>query len=118
MIVPLHPKAQLALAHDVLAGGAEWSEDERAELRGFIETESRFRNWLEVQFDDINRAIRDNAVWSSPLLQGEADDDAITVNTLKRAIIQKSAIEPRSMAQLRNPTAARADDNPQAQPEG
>lgn len=83
---------------DVLDARTDWSEEECRELRAFIETEARFRSWLETQFADLDQAIRENTVWTSPLLQDESDE--INVNTLKRAIVEKSARAPDSMAQL------------------
>jgi hypothetical protein len=88
---------------DVLEGRSDWTESERNELREFIESEPRFRSWLEVHYADIDIAIRENAVWSSPLLQDEAENDENTANTLMRAVIQRSATDTGSMAQLRNP---------------
>ncbi len=85
---------------DVLEGGTDWSADEVEEFRQFLD-EPRIVIWLQAQFDKVDDAIRDNPVWGSELLVNDMDSDEIDVSTIKRAIIQKSAMEPGAMAQLR-----------------
>lgn len=104
---------------DVLEGRTDWSPDDIEDLRQFMAHDPRFGPWLQAQFDDINVAIRDNPVWDSELLVNDVASDDIDVPLLKRAIIQKSAIEPGAMAQLRavktQPVAEAAtgvDDDP------
>lgn len=83
---------------DVLEGRTDWSPDEVEEFRRFLD-EPRIGAWLQVQYDEIDDAIRNNAVWGSQLANEESDD--IDVPSLKRAIIQRSAADPSAMMQLR-----------------
>jgi|CXWL01.1.fsa_nt_gi hypothetical protein len=85
---------------DVLAGRSDWSVAEVEEFRQFLD-EPRVGIWLQTQFDELNDAIRDNPVWDSELLVNDVESDEFDVPMLKRAIIQKSAAEPKAMAQLR-----------------
>ena len=89
---------------DVLEGRTDWSPDDIEDLRQFMTHDLRFGPWLQAQFGDINVAIRDNPVWESELLVNDLASDDIDVPLLKRAIIQKSAIELDAMRQLRNGT--------------
>ena len=89
---------------DVLESRSDWSLDEVEEFRTFLTTEPRFGPWLQAQFDELNQAIQDNPVWGSELLENDLASNDIDVPMIKRAIIQKSAMEPNAMAQLRAPT--------------
>jgi hypothetical protein len=89
---------------DVLEGRTDWSPDEVEELRGFL-AEPRFLSWLQVEFDAIDAAIRDNPVWDSELLDNDLASDQIDVPMLKRAIIQRSVLEMNAMEQLRGAKA-------------
>ncbi|MDG4596310.1 MAG: hypothetical protein P9F75_11595 [Candidatus Contendobacter sp.] len=91
---------------DVLEGRSDWSPEEVEEFRAFL-TEPRLGPWLQAQFDEINQAIQGNPVWASKLLENELASSDIDVPMIKRAIIQKSAMEPNAMAQLR--ASKRAD---------
>lgn len=104
---------------DVLQGRSDWSADDVGELRHFVEHEPRFPPWLQVQFDDIDTAIRDNPIWGSELLKVRDSGNPIDVNVIKRAVIQKSAADPDAMRQLRNgkklESAAQAANKAQSQ---
>lgn len=91
---------------DVLEGRSDWSPEEVDEFRQFLD-EPRIEAWLQAQFDEIDAAIEDNPVWGSELL--DLKSDGIDVNSLKRFIVQKSALEPDAMRQLRNGTKPSAD---------
>lgn len=93
---------------DVLEGRSDWSPEEVEEFRAFL-TEPRLGSWLQAQFDEINQAIQGNSVWASKLLENELALSDIDVPMIKRAIIQKSAMEPDAMAQLRTPKRAAPD---------
>jgi hypothetical protein len=92
---------------DILEGLSDWSPDEVEEFREFLTSEPRFKPWLQAQFEELNQAIKDNPVWGSDLLDNEFASDKIDVPMIKRAIIQKSAMEVGAMAQLR--ARSRAD---------
>ncbi|MBS0557738.1 MAG: hypothetical protein JSR27_10040 [Proteobacteria bacterium] len=81
---------------DVLAGRSDFSPDEIAEFAQWLESEPRMATWLQQQFEDINIAIQECSVWNSSLL---ADDVAALI---KRTLIEKAALEPGSMQQLRS----------------
>lgn len=85
---------------DVLEGRSDWSADEVEEFRQFLD-EPRIGDWLQTQFDEIDDAIKNNPVWGSAPLANDGASDEIDVPMLKRSIIQKSAAELGSMAQLR-----------------
>jgi hypothetical protein len=51
----------------VLAGKADWSQDEIDELRIWLDTNPKIEPWLQQQYDDIDAAIQNNTVWQSPL---------------------------------------------------
>lgn len=84
---------------DVLEGRSDWSLDEVEEFRQFLD-EPRIGGWLQAQFDEIDDAITNNPVWGSNLL--DLTSEEIDVPRLKRVIIQKSAMAPDAMRQLRN----------------
>lgn len=88
---------------DVLEGRSDWSPDEVEEFRAFLTNEPRFGPWLQAQFDELSQAIHDNAAWESDLLENDVASNDIDVFTIKRVIIQKSAMEAGAMAQLRAP---------------
>ncbi|MBP7623351.1 MAG: hypothetical protein KA763_05220 [Xanthomonadales bacterium] len=88
---------------DVLEGRTDWSPAEIEEFRHFFD-EPRFSAWLQVQFDEIDEAIRNSPVWHSELLANDLNSDEIDVPMLKRAIVQKSALESDAMRQLRKGT--------------
>jgi hypothetical protein len=52
---------------DVLAGKADWSEDEVQEFRTWLDTNEKINAWIAREFEVINAAIRDNLVWNTPL---------------------------------------------------
>ena len=86
---------------DVLEGRSNWSADEVEEFRQLLE-EPRMVNWLQTQFDEISDAIRDNMVWASELLANDLESDELDVPMLSRAVVQKSALQPDAMRQLRD----------------
>lgn len=86
---------------DVLEGRSDWSADEVEEFRRFLD-EPRIGDWLQAQFDEIDSAIKNNPLWGSELLQERFGE--IEVHSLKRTIVQNSALEPDAMRQLRNGT--------------
>ncbi|MGA0588856.1 hypothetical protein ACO2Q2_17305 [Dyella sp. KRB-257] len=86
---------------DVLEGRSDWSADEVEEFRAFLTSAPHIAVWLQAQFDELNQAIQDNAVWGSQLLDNDVAPNNIDVPMIKRAIIQKSAMEPNAMMQLR-----------------
>jgi hypothetical protein len=88
---------------DVLEGRSDWSAEEVAEFRTFLTGEPRVGPWLQAQFDKLKQTIQDNSVWGSDLLENDLPPNDIDVPMIKRAIIQKSAMEPNAMAQLRRP---------------
>lgn len=47
---------------DVLEGRSDWSPEEVAELRAFLD-EPRIVRWLQEQWDEIDEAIRNSPVW-------------------------------------------------------
>ncbi|HET8941534.1 MAG TPA: hypothetical protein VFN13_06070 [Rudaea sp.] len=81
---------------DIFSGRSDWSQDEIEEFGAWIESDERFEPWLVAQFDEINAAIQESFIWNSPLL---ADDDVALV---KRRLIEKAALEPASMEQIRS----------------
>lgn len=96
---PTHPSGYCVA--DVLEGRSDWTTDEVAEFRQFIEQEPRFGAWLQSQFDEIDHTIRKSPHWESELQVLDELPDGLDVATIKRAIIQKSAMEFGAMAQLR-----------------
>lgn len=86
---------------DVLEGRSGWSADEVEEFRAYLTGDPRFGPWLQANLDELNQAIQDNPVWGSELLDLDGESGTVDVPMLKRAIIQKSAMEPGAMAQLR-----------------
>ncbi len=93
---------------DVLEGRSDWSADEVEEFRQFLD-EPRIGAWLQAQFDEIDDAIRNNPVWGSELL--DLGSGGIDAHSLKRAIVQKSALDADAMRQLRNGTKFPADSD-------
>lgn len=55
------------IVQDVLDGKADWSDSELAEFRHWLATDVRLRDWLQMQIDEIDEAIRNSSVWESPL---------------------------------------------------
>lgn len=54
----------------VLEGDSDWSANEVAEFRAWIEGE-RVQDWLADEFALIHALIENNPVWTSELLPGE-----------------------------------------------
>lgn len=54
------------LVKDVLAGKADWSQEEIQEFEAWLNANTKLNDWLTEQFNSINVAIRDNLVWDSP----------------------------------------------------
>ena len=52
---------------EILAGKADWSQAEIDEFRAWLDTNPQIDGWLQKQFDAIDSAIKNNAVWQSPL---------------------------------------------------
>lgn len=86
---------------DVLEGRTDWSADEVEEFRQFLD-EPRFNAWLQAQFDEIDQAIQSNPMWNSALLAQESG--GIDTHSVKRAIVQRSALDVDAMRQLRKGT--------------
>lgn len=88
---------------DVLEGRAGWTQAEIDECRNFLESDSRFAQWLQEQHDQINVAIRDNPVWNSPLCVISDDDDPATdIFAVLRTAVMRAALDPESMRHLRS----------------
>ncbi len=51
----------------VLAGEADWTQDEVEEFRIWLKTNPKIDEWLKQQFEDIDSAIVNNPTWQSPL---------------------------------------------------
>jgi hypothetical protein len=86
---------------DILEGRADWTPAEVEEFRAFVTVDPRFGPWLQQRFDDLDRAIQENHVWDSELLENDVTSDVVDAPLIKRAIIRKSALEPTAMQQLR-----------------
>lgn len=86
---------------DVLDGRTDWSAAEVEEFRQFLD-EPRFNAWLQAQFDEIDQAIQSNPMWNSALLAQESG--GIDTHSVKRAIVQRSALDVDAMRQLRKGT--------------
>lgn len=86
---------------DVLEGRSDWTPEEVAEFRAFLSSEPRFGPWLQAQFEELDQAIQGNSVWEADLLANEVTSNDIDIPLIKHALIQKSAMEPSAMAQLR-----------------
>lgn len=84
---------------DVLNGCWDWSADEIAEFRIFLNSEPHIA-WRQAQFDELNQAIENSSVWASQLMENDMATNDIDVSMIKRAIILKSAMEPGAMARL------------------
>lgn len=85
---------------DILAGHSDWQPDEVEEFRQFLE-EPRVTAWLQGEFAELDRTIRENPVWASDLLATDENGDPFDAAMIQRTIIQRSALEPGAMAQLR-----------------
>ena len=81
---------------DVLSGTSDFSAAEVEEFREWLDDNSQLGPWLSTEFAEINQAIAGSPVWESALL---SDDGA---SALKRVVLERSALEPMSMAMLRN----------------
>lgn len=90
---------------DVLSGRSDWTPDEIEDLRKFLD-EPRMIDWLRHEFAEIDRAIRENPVWDSELVNMDSGD--FEVGMIRRAIIRSSAAEPEAMAALRGKRASPA----------
>ena len=54
-------------ARDVLDGKTDWTDDEVEEFRAWLATD-RVTQWMEAEFREIDRCIRESPVWQSRLL--------------------------------------------------
>lgn len=86
---------------DIFEGHSDWDSEEIKELKALLEDQLRVAPWVQAQFDEIDRAIRENPVWQSKLLMDQGKSNAITAADLIQTAILNSALESGAMAQLR-----------------
>lgn len=86
---------------DVWEGRSDLSPAEVAELREFLTSNPDVEPWLAEQFADLNIAIERNLVWTSDLMENGEASDSLDARTFQRAAIQRAALGPTAMEELR-----------------
>jgi hypothetical protein len=56
------------LVKNVVEGKAGWSPEEIEELQQWLLTNEDLQSWLEVNFEEINEAIKNSPLWDSELM--------------------------------------------------
>ena len=57
------------LVKDVLSGKADWSSDEIEELKLWLKTNEALKEWLNANFTEVDREIRNSPLWNSEFMQ-------------------------------------------------
>jgi len=92
-------------AADIMEGRSDWLPSEVDEFIEWLTENTAFAPWLRGQFDDLNRAIQENSVWESPLMENDLDSDLVDEPMIKRAAIHRAALLPDAMIRLRSSRA-------------
>jgi hypothetical protein len=62
---PRSPFRSGFLIQDVLEGKSEWAPEEISEFREWLDGNQKLKAAVAVEFEEINKAIKDSLVWDS-----------------------------------------------------
>lgn len=85
---------------DVLEGCSDFSADEIEEFREYL-TEPRVASWLKKQFLELHLVIQNYSVCQPEQLENGEALVNVDILRLQRVLIEKAALEPAAMEQLR-----------------